>query len=183
MSSGYLPETTAPAEMIHLGLGEFAIGEQGDGSWVIYGLGSCIGLILSDRMARNAAMAHIVLPHSPDPEIAEPAKYVDTAVPFLLSGLEKLGSQKRHICAQIVGGARMLQLKTMGDIGRRNIESIQQVLAEHRIPIVAECLGGTSGRTLRWDRKLGIATMSQVGQKDVILTPDRYRFAAESCRF
>lgn len=171
----------SPSEELSLGLGEFAAGGQDGGNWVIYGLGSCIGLVLADRMQRNAAMAHIVLPSSPTPDAPEPAKYVDTAVPFLLAELRRLGSNERHVVAQMAGGAKMLQLKTMGDIGRRNIERIQQVLSDYRIPIVAECLGGTSGRTLRWDRQQGIATMSQVGREDVILTPNRYRFAAGAC--
>src|SRR5690606_7019880 len=132
-----------------LGLGEYVVGHQAEGTWVIYGLGSCIGLILSDHVGRNAAMAHIVLPQSPGSgEVSQPGKYVDTAVPFLLDELRKLGSDVRNVRAQMVGGAKMLQLKKMGDIGSRNIESIRQVLAEHRIPIIAERLGGTSGRTL-----------------------------------
>lgn len=179
MHAGHANSLIAPSDVVSLGLGEYVVGRQGEGTWVIYGLGSCIGLILSDHIGRNAAMAHIVLPQSPGTGVVDqPGKYVDTAVPFLLAELRRLGSHERNIRAQIVGGAKMLQLTKMGDIGRRNIESIRQVLADHRIPTIAECLGGTSGRTLRWDRKLGIATMSQVGQKDVILTPVPYRFAA-----
>src|SRR5690625_474814 len=121
MNFGKTVDVVTPSEVVSLGLGEFAAGRQGEGSWVIYGLGSCIGLILSDRICRNAAMAHIVLPHSPGPEVSQPGKYVDTAVPFLLAELRKLGSHERNIRAQMVGGAKMLQLKKMGDIGRRNI--------------------------------------------------------------
>ncbi len=179
MNLGNATGMIAPSDVVSLGLGESIVGHQAEGTWVIYGLGSCIGLILSDHVGRNAAMAHIVLPQSPGlGAVSQPGKYVDTAVPFLLAELRKLGSDERNVRAQMVGGAKMLQLKKMGDIGSRNIESIRQVLADYRIPIIAERLGGTSGRTLRWDRKLGIATMSQVGQKDVILTPVLYRFAA-----
>lgn len=176
MSVGALGGKLAWPESISVGLGQSVIGGAGDGTWVIHGLGSCIGLILCDRERRVAAMAHIVLPKSSVSTPPDPPKYADTAIPFLLHGLRKHGISEKTVIAQIAGGARMLQLKAMGDIGQRNAAAVRASLQDYGISIVAACVGGTAGRTLRWDRKRGIATVSQVGKEDVVLTPNSHRF-------
>ena len=142
---------------------------------MIYGLGSCIGLILCDSLENILAMAHIVLPVSPAPDPPEPARYADTAIPLLLEEMKKRGAFAGRIVAKLAGGARMLQISgVVGDIGARNLESVREGLARHRIRIVAECVGGTSGRTLRWNAKQRIAVVSQYGAPDLILTPPGY---------
>ena len=47
---------------VSLGLGQHRVGTAGDEEWVMYGLGSCIGLILCDPVRRVSAAAHMVLP-------------------------------------------------------------------------------------------------------------------------
>lgn len=147
-------------------------GRDGEGAdeWVIYGLGSCIGLILTDFAAGAAAMAHIVLPSSPAPDPPQPAKYAETAIPYLVEGLLELGAARGRMVAHIAGGAKMLKLSGIADIGRRNTDAVRNGLLKLRIPIVGECVGGNSGRTLRWDRKRRLAVVSQVGKSDLILS-------------
>ena len=159
-----------------IGLGKYAVGKDVGEDWAIYGLGSCVGLILCDSFSRVLAMAHVVLPQSPAPEPAEPARYADTVVPFLLGEMAGLGAMTSRIVAQMAGGARMFQISgAAGDIGRRNVEAVREHLARHGIPLTAECVGGTAGRTLRWLAREGIAVVSRFGQPDVIL-------GSESCR-
>lgn len=157
---------------VGIGLGEAIFGKDGEGAdeWVIYGLGSCIGLILTDAAAGAAAMAHIVLPACPESSPPQPAKYAVTAIPYLLEGLLELGAAKGRIVAHIAGGAKMLKLSGIADIGRRNTEAVKQALLERRIPLVGECVGGNSGRTLRWDRRRRQAIVSQVGKGDLVLS-------------
>lgn len=164
-----------------IGLGKYAVGRNVQEDWVIYGLGSCVGLILWDRTADVVSIAHIVLPKSPAEAPAEPARYADTAIPHLLAEMKKHGALLSRIVAQIAGGARMLQISGIaGDIGARNVEAVREELSRHRIPLVAELVGGTSGRTLRWDAKRRIAVVSQFGSPDVILTPPEYCDAASA---
>src|SRR5690606_14944808 len=154
------------------GLGKYAVGKDVRQDWVIYGLGSCIGLILCDRWEGVLGMAHIVLPASPEPDPPEPARYADTAVPFLLQEMERLGASANRIVAQMAGGARMLQINgAVGDIGMRNLQAVREQLSLRRIRIVAESVGGTSGRTLRWSAAERIAIVSRFGAEDVVLTP------------
>lgn len=155
-------------------LGEYRVGGARPGHWVIFGLGSCIGLILSDPVRRLSSIAHIVLPTAPATGSgAEPGKYVDTAIPFMIERLLALGGRRETMHAQIAGGARMLALSKIGDIGARNIEATRTLLLEHKIPLVAEMVGGTQGRTLWWDRSKGEAVVRQVGSEDIVLTPLR----------
>lgn len=156
-------------------LGEHRVGGAQPGEWVIFGLGSCIGLILCDPERRLSAIAHIVLPAAPRGNgDGEPGKYVDTAVPFLMKELIALGARREAVYAQMAGGARMLQLSAIADIGARNIAATRTLLEEQHIPLVAEVVGGTRGRTLWWDRAKGEAVVRQVGSDDLVLTPRRY---------
>lgn len=160
---------------VSLGLGQHRIGTVGDEEWVMYGLGSCVGLILCDPVRRVSAAAHMVLPSGRgDQAGAEPGKYVETAVPYLLEQMEALGARRKDVYAQAAGGARMLALSSLGDIGARNIEATRKVLAELGIPLVAERLGGTHGRTLWWDLRTGRATVRRVGHPDEVITPREY---------
>lgn len=175
------PRAAAGLSRVSLSLGEAVIGHGRDGEeWVIYGLGSCVGLILADPRNRRAAMAHIVLPQSPTAHPLQPAKYANTGIAYLLSGLKRLGSVQSALIAYVVGGARMLQLKSFGDIGERNVERVQQSLADLGIPIVGQDVGGTSGRTLRWDNGKGVATVTRVGNDPLILTDSRFRYVTSS---
>lgn len=161
---------------LSIGLGQYAVGRNVEEDWAIYGLGSCVGLILCDLAADVVAMAHIVLPASPSPDPEEPARYGDTAVPFLLRKMEELGAAIPRVLAQMAGGARMFQIGGVsGDIGRRNVEAVRESLARHGVPITAECVGGTSGRTLRWNAKERVAVVSRFGAPDVVLAPQRCR--------
>jgi len=157
-----------------IGLGQYAVGRNVEEDWAIYGLGSCVGLILCDPLTWVLGMAHIVLPTSPSASPPEPARYGDTAVPFLLEEMGKLGAAPSRVTAQMAGGARMFEISGIsGDIGRRNVEAVRESLARHGVPVTGECVGGTSGRTLRWNAKERVAVVSQFGSPDVVLAPDR----------
>jgi len=160
---------------VALGLGQHRVGVAADEEWVMHGLGSCIGLILCDPVRRVSGAAHMVLPRRRSGQaVSEPGKYVDTAVPCLLEQMEALGAQRADIYAQAAGGARMLALSSLGDIGARNAEATKTALSEYGIPLLAERIGGTHGRTLWWDLRTGQATVRRVGHPDEVITPQEY---------
>lgn len=162
---------------ISLGLGAHRVGRAADEQWVMYGLGSCIGLILCDPVRHISGAAHMVLPrgHNGNGD-DQPGKYVETAVPFLLSQMEALGACRVNIYAQAAGGAQMLKLRSLGDIGARNADATRKILAEYGIPLVAERIGGRHGRTLWWDLRTGTATVRRVGSADEVITPREYMY-------
>jgi len=83
------------------------------------------------------------------------AKFVDTAIELMITKILKEGARKGRLIAKIFGGARMFQHITgchgVIQIGDANVAATRECLASHRIPIVAENVGGTTGRTIMFD--------------------------------
>lgn len=164
---------------IVLGMGEHRVATAEaaeDELWMIYGLGSCIGLLLTDPVRSVSALAHVVQPARQPDDQRPPARFVDTAVPFLLDEMIQLGAFRLSIVAHLVGGAAMFQGLDLEQVGERNLKMARQQLAEHGIPTVAEAVGGTRGRTLCYDPLLGIATYHEAGGAEQVITPMRYAF-------
>jgi len=117
------------------------------------GLGSCVGVVLYDLSKQIAGLAHIMLPYANPNKEDNQYKYADTAIGILIDKLLSKKAAKYHLKAKIAGGAQMFQLTTGTDvmrIGPRNVEAVREQLEEHRIPIVAEDVGGNSGRTIEF---------------------------------
>jgi chemotaxis protein CheD len=128
--------------------------EQGDGVLVTLGLGSCVAIMLYDAGSQAGAMAHVLLPStSLARDISNQAKFPDTAVPFLVDRLKRLGADPRRLVAKLAGGASMFsQLVTPGTIqmGERNVLAARSVLRAAGIPIARESVGGERGRSIRF---------------------------------
>jgi chemotaxis protein CheD len=114
------------------------------------GLGSCIGLCLVDRVRGVAALAHVMLPESSQPDPPQPHKFADLAVPALIDLALAHGAGRMRLEAALVGGAAMFQFGGSGqDIGARNAHAVTRLLDGGRIPIRAAAIGGSKGRTVR----------------------------------
>lgn len=156
-------------ESIPVGLGELKSGTQEGQVLVCYGLGSCIGIALSDLTARVGVMVHVVLPDSSlnRTQPLQLGKFADTAVPAALSEAVRLGASRSRLVARIAGGARMLNVVGAGsklDIGSRNGEAVRAALQQHGIHLVADDTGGTYGRTLQLFVGTGRLLVSTVGR-------------------
>ncbi len=136
-------------------------------------LGSCVGVVLYDRVAKLGGLAHIVLPAAHG-SLDHPGKYADTAIPTLIAEFDRrLGGKARsRLIAKLVGGANMFQMddslreNTGLNIGQRNQQAIEQILAELAIPITARDVGGNAGRRLTLDTASGIVTIKVPGGAD-----------------
>jgi chemotaxis protein CheD len=119
-------------------------------------LGSCVGIILRDPDRRVSGLAHIMLPakHRDD---GSTGKYADTAIPALLARLGASGGRRASLQALIIGGAQMFPMGNvkLASIGDQNVEAARKILAESRIPIIFEDIGGTAGRTVVFDNATG----------------------------
>lgn len=131
-------------------------------------LGSCVGVVLYDKLARLGGVAHIVLPDSRG-DGSFPGKYADTAIPAMIADFDRaLGKRSvSRLRAKIVGGASMFQtsLATM-NIGRQNNEAVERVLEALGVPILARDLGGETGRRLTLDTASGNVTIRIPGGVD-----------------
>ena len=143
---------------IRIGMGEFRVAHNPEVLMCI-GLGSCVGLVLYDAVAKTGGMAHIMLPRCGQRQgFVHPGKFADSAVEALLKTMERYGTFKRRIYAKLFGGANMfpdLHSNTLVHVGQRNLEAVREELAQRRIPILAEETGGGMGRTILFDTKDG----------------------------
>ena len=120
------------------------------------GLGSCVGVVVYDEKKELAGLAHVMLP---DSSLARSgnlniAKFADTAVKELVKKLIEQGARSTSLKAKMAGGAQMFQFSSGGDmmrIGPRNVDAVRKELADLRIQIVSEDVGGNSGRTIEFN--------------------------------
>jgi chemotaxis protein CheD len=120
-------------------------------------LGSCVGVILHDRIGRAGGIAHILLPDSQGAARDHPGRYADTAIPGLLADLERaVASRSRtRMTAKLAGGAAMFATGQCEGIGERNVKAVEAILAGLGIPVIARDLGGVSGRRVTLETSTG----------------------------
>jgi chemotaxis protein CheD len=149
-----------------IGLGEWAVLREA-GALACLGLGSCVALILDDRDARVGGLAHVVLPSpSLSRERTNPARFADTAVPFLINEMVRAGAVRGRITARLAGGASLFAALTAPgtvQIGQRNVLAARTELAAAGVTIVAEAVGGELGRSVWFEVGTGIVTVRSVG--------------------
>ncbi len=118
----------------------------------IYGLGSCIAVLLHDAGARLSCLGHILLPEPrADETQLPPGHFASTAVPAMLEALCRHGAKRDQVLAKGVGGAQMFQYEGSPDpssVGNRNLEAALTALQQMGIPVDAEDTGGAHGRTV-----------------------------------
>ena len=150
-----------------VGIGEFAIVRGNDEVIRTISLGSCVGIVLLDRVRYVTGLAHVVLPDSDGhgDERKPDAYFADLAIPRLLAEMAKLGSGPKmgpmHLV--LIGGGRPGAAATsVFNIGERNVAAVRAALKRVGLQPNAEDVGGAWSRTV----------IAQLG--DVAVTcPDR----------
>ncbi len=158
-------------------MGETWVSGTGQDRLVAQGLGACISLCLYDPFARLAAMAHVVLPETPASRLSEPppGRTADTAVPHAVRQIVAQGGDAGCLRAAIVGGSHIFSHASSAqgqrssamlsrlEIGPRNAEALRAALDALDIPLVAEDVGGHSGRTVTFCVESGDVFVRRVG--------------------
>ncbi|MCM6881366.1 chemotaxis protein CheD [Enterococcus italicus] len=140
------------AEEIKVKISDYQI-SQAPNKLVTVGLGSCIGTIIYDERSKIGGLSHIMLPDSlpfSNKKTLKIEKFADLAIPQMVEEIRKKAPNAR-LKAKIVGGANMFGFHTKATsiaVGARNIEAVEVVLKELRIPIIAKEVGGSAGRTM-----------------------------------
>ena len=118
---------------------------------ITYSLGSCLGVIIYDPVAKVAGLLHSMLPLSTiDPLKAKssPYMFVDTGIPLLFNEAYHLGAEKKRIIVKAVGCSSMLDEKGFFEIGERNFTVLRKLLWKNNILIDKEDIGGAQSRTV-----------------------------------
>lgn len=141
---------------IKVGVADYAVAKT-ETKLTTTGLGSCLGIALSEKKSGISGLAHAMLPSASESDGGDEAKFVDTAIDEMLSEMVQAGANEEGVEAKIAGGSNMLELSGIGsDVGRRNVEASKKSLAEKGIPIVSEDTGGDYGRSLELDTESAV---------------------------
>lgn len=133
---------------------------------VTYSLGSCLGVTVYDPIKKAGGLLHLMLPDSsinPLRAAAEPYMFVDTGVPRLLKAVYSLGGDRSRVIIKVAGGAQFFDPNRAFNIGERNCEALNALLARNGYSIHTEDVGGMCSRTLRLDLSNGSVTISSPG--------------------
>jgi chemotaxis protein CheD len=151
--------STRPERLIHVIQGDYAVARD-DSSVLTAILGSCVAACIRDPQTGIGGMNHFLLPEA-KASSSEQVLYGAQSMELLINALLKAGARKEKLEAKIFGGARMIA--GLSDIGRSNGEFALRFLRNEGIPCLAESLGGTKARRIRFWPASGRAKQMLLG--------------------
>jgi chemotaxis protein CheD len=152
----------------HVGMADLVVATA-PATLITLGLGSCIGLVIFDSVAKVVGMVHIMLPDSRGAKTIEKVgKFANTAIPALIDEMLKRGASKARMKAKIAGGAQMFAVPGVNTdflaVGARNIKETTDMLAKAGISLVASDTGGNKGRTVEFSTTTWMLTIKTLGK-------------------
>jgi chemotaxis protein CheD len=137
---------------IQLMAGELYVGDHREVLTTV--LGSCISACVRDPVLGVGGMNHFMLPAAPhDGSAGAPERYGAYALERLITELVKLRARRERLEVKVFGGGRMLG--GMADVGQMNIDFVRGFLRAERLTIVAEDVGETCARQVRYHPATG----------------------------
>ena len=134
-------------------------------------LGSCVSVCLHDTRNKWGGLNHYMLPERNDGTMS-PGKYGDFAISSLIKVACNVGSQPSDLVASVFGGGAVTghlgSMESTGvmNIGQQNIELAHRLLAENRIRIVREDVGGTRGRKIHMQSNTNEIELKLIASSD-----------------
>lgn len=140
---------------------------------ITYALGSCLGIVAYDPVAKVGGMLHVMLPlSSVNPAKAKdnPFMFVDTGVPELFRACYKAGAVKQRLIVKVAGGASTQQKDSEDQfqIGKRNFLMLRKLLWKNNVLIESFDVGDKHSRTMSLDIETGDVTL-KIQNKEVKL--------------
>lgn len=128
--------------------------------YTCYGLGSCIGLFLTDRRLNLSGGAHIPIPFS-----LGGGGFLDAShmIEELMNRFVYMGSDLGNLRAKLTGGAQVYVSSI--SIGHQNTQVVMSQLIQKRIFIAASDVGGSISRTARFNTLTGELEISTSEKK------------------
>ena len=145
-----------------------------DETLITYALGSCLGIVVHDPVARVAGMLHVMLPSSSIDEVkakSQPAMFVDTGVPMLFKEAYRLGAKKERMTVTVAGGSYSgrNEADDSFQIGKRNMLTLRKLLWKNGVLIHADDTGGVQqSRTMSVHVTTGLVQLRTNGTLTVL---------------
>lgn len=133
-------------------------------------LGSCIAACIWDEKAKVGGMNHFMLPIT-DKElheinwgnralVSDATRYGNFAMEHLINTILKNGGRRCNLKAKVFGGGKVLP--RMSDVGKRNIEFVENYLENEGIDIITSDLGLTFPRKVLFEPYTGRAFVKRL---------------------
>lgn len=122
-------------------------------------LGSCVSACVRDPVFGIGGMNHFMLPHGQgngsweEAGLGASTRYGSFAMEQLINDILKHGGSRKNLEIKLTGGGRILAQLT--DIGRRNIEFIEQYVRTEGLPVLARDLGDVYPRKVYYTPATG----------------------------
>ena len=137
---------------IVIGVSDMKVSNHPESVLITRSLGSCIGMVVYDSVAKAGGILHFMLPESsldPDKALKNPYMFADTGIPFLFKSVYTLGAKKQRMKVIVVGGGTILDQKGLFNIGKRNYMAAKKMLWKNNVIIDYEDVGGNVNRTIK----------------------------------
>lgn len=141
-----------------VGVSDMKVSNDPNATLITYSLGSCIGLVIFDPVAKAGGLLHYMLPESSlDENKAKnnPYMFADTGVPSLFKATYALGAKKQRMKIAVMGGSQILDQKGFFNIGKRNHTALRKMFFKNNVIISYEDVGGNVNRTIRLEMSSG----------------------------
>jgi chemotaxis protein CheD len=131
-------------------------------------IGSCIAIAAYSFKDKAAALAHIMLPGKAREATSERTRYAVDAVDDLLEILASFGVDQGDIEVCLVGAGNVLE-KEDDTICDSNICSVNSIMDEKNIPVMASVLGGIKRKSLMMNVETGTITYTEGNGSETFL--------------
>ncbi len=146
-------------------VGDMKLGKEGD-LIITHALGSCLGLMVYDPVAKIGGLLHAMLPISRinmEKARENPYMFVDTGVPLLFKLLYEMGCQKKRMIIKAAGCGNPMGNNEMFKIGNRNYTVLKKLLSKNSLLIESENIGGTISRSVNFNILTGSIIIRSAG--------------------
>jgi chemotaxis protein CheD len=150
------------AQRVVVGVGDMAVSNNQSTILSTYALGSCIGVIAFDPVARCGGILHLMLPEaavSPDKAAKQPAMFADTGLPLFFKSLVGLRAERSNLRLFVAGGASVMGGSDPFKIGERNTTVTNNFLNLNRLNVLKTDTGGSISRTVHLELSTGMVNM------------------------
>ena len=152
---------------IIVGISDMKVSNNPDDIIITYSLGSCIGLVIWDPVAKVAGMLHYMLPDSNldlNRAKEKPFMFADSGIPLLFKETYKFGAVKNRMIVKVVGGSQVMDTNGVFNIGKRNYMVLRKIFWKNQIMIATEDVGGTVNRTISIEIGSGFTRLKVSGR-------------------
>jgi chemotaxis protein CheD len=141
-----------------VGISDIKVSNNAGDVIITYALGSCIGIVVFDPIAKVGGMLHYMLPESTlDQNKARenPEMFADTGIPLLFKSCYKMGAEKKRMIVKAAGGASILDDTNFFRIGQKNIMAMRKIFWKNNVMLDKEDTGLNYNRTIRLEISTG----------------------------